>query len=103
MRHGGNETLNPATDDLPPLSPAALFGGFGITTMNTKNEIVTLSLSVRLEYETEAGREYLIRRLGEEVAIDMGGGGDVGFYSMKSVDGTARVKPNASDQATARK
>jgi len=76
------------------LSPAALFGGFEITTMNTKNEIVTLSLSVRLEYETEAGREYLIRRLGEEVAIDMGGGGDVGFYSMKSVDGTARVKPN---------
>ena len=62
--------------------------------MNTKNEIVTLSLSVRLEYETEAGREYLMRRLGKEVTIDMGGGGDVGLYSMKSVDGTARVKPN---------
>lgn len=87
---------------IPPLSAVILFGGKSPKhTMNTKNEIVTLSLSVRLKYETEAGREYLIQRLGEEVAIDMGGGGDVGFYSMKSVDGTARVKPNDPDQATA--
>lgn len=69
--------------------------------MKSKNEIVTLSLLVRLEYDTEAGREYLLQRLIKEVEIHMGGGGDVGLYSMRSVDGTARVKPNVQDQATA--
>ena len=57
-------------------------------------EVVTLSFDVRLEYQSDAGREYLVASLKRDARVDMGGGGDVGMYGMKSVDGTARVTPN---------
>ena len=60
-------------------------------TNNTKTETVTLSLSVRLYYETEAGREHLLKRLEDAVEIDMEGAGYIGRYSMKSIAGTAKV------------
>lgn len=58
-------------------------------------EVVTLSFDVRLEYQSDAGREHLVASLKRDTRVDMmGGGGDVGMYGMKSVEGTARVTPN---------
>lgn len=61
-------------------------------------EVVTLSFDVRLEYQSDAGREYLVASLKRDARVDMGGGGDVGMYGMKSVEGTARVTPNYGNQ-----
>ena len=60
----------------------------------TQTEVVTLAFNVRIEYQSDAGREYLIANLIRDARVDMGGAGDVGRYAMKSVAGTARVTRN---------
>ena len=56
------------------------------------NEIVTVTLSVQLDYEFEAGRKHLIRWLKENVVVQMAGfGDDDGEYSMKSINGSVVV------------
>ena len=58
---------------------------------STQTEVVTLAFNVRLEYQTDAGREYLVANLIRDARVDMGGAGDIGRYSMKAMAGTARV------------
>ena len=59
-----------------------------------KTEIVTLSFDVKIDYETDAGREWLVKSLKRDARVDMGGGGvDTGSYGMRSIEGTAEVKP----------
>ena len=67
----------------------------------TTKEQVSVTLLVDLEYETQDGREYLIRGIGNEIAIDLMGGGVTGLYKMKSVDGSVTVssKDESSIQA----
>lgn len=56
-------------------------------------EIVTISFDVELNYETPAGRDYLIKNLlRNDTKVDMGGGGDCGHYSMKNVPNTGKVE-----------
>ena len=59
-----------------------------------KTEIVTLSFDVKLDYMNDAGREWLIKALKRDARVDMGGGGaHTGAYGMRSIEGTAEVKP----------
>jgi hypothetical protein len=51
----------------------------------TTKEQVSVTLLVDLEYETQQGRDYLIRCLKNELDIDLAGGGGSGYYKMKGV------------------
>ena len=58
----------------------------------TITETVTLTFDVKLDYQNDAGREYLVRSLKRDAHVDMGGAGvNEGVYGMKSVEGSARV------------
>ena len=57
-----------------------------------KKEIITLELKVKIEYETAKTRDYLIRRLPEEIDhLHIEGGGVDGRYAM--ILQSAEVKP----------
>jgi len=68
--------------------------------MKTKpmiTETVTLSFEVKLDYQNDAGRAWLVKSLKRDARVDMGGAGvDTGPYGMKSIEGSARVLPNTT-------
>lgn len=55
-------------------------------------EIVTLQLQVEIEHQTQEGYDYIMQQLLDEVLINIEGS-DITMkrYSMKSIDGSARV------------
>jgi hypothetical protein len=56
-------------------------------------EFVDVTFRCRLDYETKAGRAYLIQFLKKEVGVEMGGCGiDVGSYHVKNLKSTAKIE-----------
>ena len=51
--------------------------------MDIKSEIVTLEVKVKVSYENDRTREWLLQRLPKDVELDIAGCGLDGGYSMK--------------------
>ena len=72
--------------------------------MSQQSELVTLSFYVHLQYETKAGRKYLVDSLKRFVHVEMSGAGvEIGCYSMKLLTGTEQVVSNENPRVIKRK
>jgi len=60
--------------------------------VKSKKERVTFAVDMILEYQNDDGRRHLINSVLRDMRMDLGGVGDViGHYSVKHVEGSARV------------
>lgn len=48
-----------------------------------KSEIITLEVKVKVSYESDKTRDWILRRLPNEIELNIEGGGLDGGYSMK--------------------
>lgn len=55
-------------------------------------EIVTLSVKVKIEYDTAAARQYITRAIARDLRVGYSSNGDEGKSSAESIPGTARVE-----------
>ena len=64
-----------------------------MTINKTKTEKVTFAVDMILEYQSDEGREYLIKSVLRDIRMDMAGCGSdkTGRYSVRYEDGSARI------------